>query len=64
MQNVRVNRVAAEKIRPKRSEKMWCKCGAGRSVRAFGSPNLVTHGALTWEFSGADDGVLSHHLYG
>ncbi len=51
-QNVRVNRVGAEKFR-----KMWCKCGASQFVAALGSPISAPCKALTWNFSGADDGI-------
>ena len=37
--------------------KMWCKCGAGHFLRAHRCPSLLPCKALTWEFSGADDGI-------
>ena len=51
-QNKRVSGPLAEN-----RQKMWCKCGAGRSQTRCERPNSASRSATSWTFFGADDGI-------
>jgi hypothetical protein len=39
------------------TQKMWCKCGAGRPLMRWEETTSTHRTATTWAFSGADDGI-------
>ena len=44
-------------VRTEKRQKMWCKCGALSPWTRHEGPFLAPHKPVTWDFSGADDGI-------